>query len=162
MVELIVERINAPSDCNLVFGQSHFIKTTEDLYNALAESAPQIRFGLAFAEASGPRLIRCEGNDKELKEIAGKELFRIGASHAFLIFMRGAFPINALNAIKNVSEVCTVFCATANPVQVILAQTERGRGVLGVIDGEAPLGIEGENEVAQRREMLRKFGYRPQ
>ncbi len=161
MVELIAERINAPKDCNLVFGQAHFIKSAEDLYNALAESSPQIKFGIAFAEASGARLVRCEGNDAELKAAAGQELLRLGTSHAFLIFMKGAFPINALNAVKNVSEVCTVFCATANPVQVIIAQTGQGRGVLGVIDGERPLGIETEENAGERRELLKKFGYRP-
>ncbi len=157
-----MESVSLPEGCNAILGQSHFIKTAEDLHNALCESAPSIKFGVAFAEASGLRLIRCEGNDAELKEAAGRELLRLGASHAFLIFLRGAFPINALNAIKNVSEVCNVYCATANPLQVIVAKTEQGRGVLGVVDGLPPLGIESGENVLERREFLKKIGYRPQ
>jgi adenosine/AMP kinase len=161
MVEVIVEKIVVPEGCNMIFGQSHFIRSAEHLYMALTESVPGIRFGLAFAEASGPCLIRSEGTDEELKKVAERELVKIGAGHTFLIILRNAFPINVLNAVKGTAEVASVFCATANPVQVVLAKTEQGRGVLGVVDGFSSKGVETGADVAARREMLRKFGYKP-
>lgn len=160
-MELVLERINLPGGCNLVFGQSHFIRTCEDLYSALVESVPGVKFGLAFAEASTNCLIRSEGTDEELKDAAASELARIGAGHTFLIFLRNAFPINVLNAVKMTSEVCTIYCATSNPVQVILAKTDQGRGVLGIVDGSSNKGIEKAQDVAERRELLHKFGYKP-
>ena len=161
-MELVLERINIPKDCNVIFGQSHFIRTCEDLYSALVESVPGIKFGLAFAEASTSCLIRGEGTDDDLKKAAQEELARINAGHTFLIFLRNAFPINVLNAIKLTSEVTTVFCATANPVQVILAETDQGRGVLGVVDGSSNKGIERPEDIKQRRDLLKRFGYKPQ
>lgn len=161
MVETVVEKISVPAGCNIIFGQSHFIRTCEDLYERLVESAPAIKFGLAFAEASGDCLIRGEGTDDELKEVAQRELSRIGAGHTFLIVLRDAFPINVLNAVKSTSEVACVYCAGANPVQVILAKTEQGRGVLGVVDGYSNKGVETSQDISKRRELLKKFGYRP-
>ncbi|MFQ5405996.1 MAG: adenosine-specific kinase [Candidatus Micrarchaeia archaeon] len=161
MVELIVESINMPKECNLIFGHSHFIKTAEDLYSVLAESSTGIKFGLAFCEASGLRLVRSEGNDTELKKAAEQEALKIGAGHCFIIFLKEAFPINVLNALKNTSEVCRIFCATANPVQVILAKTNQGKAVLGIVDGQSPLSVETSENVIQRKELLQKFGYRP-
>lgn len=160
-IELLIESIVLPSGCNVVLGQSHFIKTAEDLYQVLAESAPGIKFGVAFCEASGARLVRSEGNDDELVRAAEKELLKVGAGHVFLVFLRNAFPVNCLNAIKGVSEVANVYCATANSLQVIVAQTDQGRGVVGVVDGQSPLGVESLQDKAQRRELLKKFGYRP-
>ncbi|MCX8200237.1 MAG: adenosine-specific kinase [Candidatus Micrarchaeota archaeon] len=152
--------IDLPRDCNVIIGHAHFIKTIEDLYEALAESAPGIKFGVAFCEASGPRKIRTEGNDDELIDKAAEEIAKIGAGHTFLIFMRNAYPVNVLNAIKNVSEVCRIHAATANPLQVVIAESEQGRGVLGVIDGSSPLGVESVQEKADRYDLLRKFGYK--
>lgn len=144
----------------MIVGQSHFIKTAEDIYESLVGSVPAIRFGLAFCEASGPRLVRCEGTDDKLKELAAKDAMAIGAGHSFILYIQGAFPINVLNALKNLSEVCQIFCATANPLQVIVACSEQGSGILGVIDGNSPLGVEGSTEVQARREFLRKIGYK--
>jgi len=161
MVGLATERITVPEGCNIIFGQAHFIRTAEHLYSALVESVPGIKFGLAFAEASGDCLIRVEGTDEALKEVAGRELARIGAGHTFLIVLSNAFPINVLNAVKHTSEVAGIYCATANPVEVILAQTSQGRGVLGVVDGSSSKGIEQPGDVAKRREFLKKIGYTP-
>jgi len=152
--------IEKPEDVNVILGQSHFIKTVEDLYEAVAGSVPGARFGLAFCESSGDCLIRVEGNDDELRELATRNARAIGAGHSFLLFLRNCYPINVLNAVKNLQEVCTVFCATANPAQVILAESGQGRGILGVIDGVSPRGVEGPSEVAQRTELLRRFGYK--
>ena len=160
-MELAVVEIEKPDDLNLVLGQAHFIKTVDDLHEALAGSSPHLRFGLAFCESSGPRLIRRSGNDKELVGLAVRNLQAIGAGHAFLVFLREGFPVNVLNQLKQVPEVCRIFCATANPVEVIVAATERGRGVLGVVDGAPPLGVESDPDVAARRELLRALGYKP-
>lgn len=149
-----------PQGLNLILGQSHFIKTVEDLYEALICSSPVIKFGLAFCESSGPCLVRWAGNDPNLIELAKKNAFQISAGHTFIVFLRDAYPINVLNALKMVPEVCQIYCATANQVTVILAENERGRGVLGVIDGQRSEGIEGEREIAERRELLRSFGYK--
>lgn len=153
-------RIEKPEELNLVLGQSHFIKTVEDLYEALAGSSPHLRFGLAFCESSGPRLVRRAGNDPELVELAVRNALAIGAGHSFLVFLREGFPVNVLNQIKAVPEVCRIFCATANPVEVVVAETELGRGILGVIDGGSPLGEENEADVEERRALLRRIGYK--
>lgn len=159
-MELISIKIDAPKDTNLILGQTHFIKSTEDLYEVLVTSVPGIKFGLAFCEASSKCLVRSEGNDDELKKAAEDNALALGCGHSFLIFMRNAYPINVLNSIKNVQEVCGIFCATANPVEVIIAETEQGRGILGVIDGESPSGIEKGNEVEERKSFLRTIGYK--
>lgn len=159
-MELKIERLEIPEGCNVIFGQTHFIKTVEDLYEIIISSVPQAKFGIGFCEASGHCLVRGEGNDEALKELAMNQAFRIGAGHTFIIYIKNAYPINILNAIKMCQEVCTLFCATANPVEVILAQSEQGRGVLGVIDGSSPRGIEKEDGVAWRKELLRKFKYK--
>lgn len=161
MVEITTERIIVPEGCNIIFGQAHFIRTPEHLYSALAESVPGIKFGLAFAEASGDCLIRTEGTDEGLKAVAGRELAKMAAGHTFLIVLSNAFPINVLNAIKQTSEVVSVFCATANPVEAILAQTAQGRGVLGVVDGSSNKGVEQPADAAKRSEFLKKIGYTP-
>lgn len=153
-------KIEIPADANLIFGQSHFIKTVEDLYEILAGSGMAMKFGLAFSEASGPCLVRSDGNDEELKKRAERELLKISAGHSFLVFLKSGFPINVLNQIKNCPEVCRVFCATANPVEVILAETEQGRAVLGVVDGFGPKGVESLEDVAKRKDFLRKIGYK--
>lgn len=159
-MELITVKIDAPADTNLILGQTHFIKSAEDLYEALISSAPGIKFGLAFCEASGKCLVRSEGNDEELKNAAQDNALALGCGHSFLVFMRNAYPINVLNAIKNLQEVCSIYCATANPVEVIIAQTGQGRGVLGVVDGESPKGIEGAKDVQDRKSFLRTIGYK--
>jgi adenosine/AMP kinase len=149
-----------PDGSNIVFGQSHFIKTVEDLYEALVTSSPSLRFGLAFAEASGPCLIRSDGNDGALEDAAVKMIEEVGAGHTFVIVMEDGFPINVLNEIKSCQEVCGIYCATANPVEVVVAVTSQGRGVLGVIDGSSPRGVETEEDVTTRRDFLRKIGYK--
>lgn len=159
-MEIKTERIEIPEGCNVIFGQTHFIKTVEDLYEIVVGSVPNAKFGIGFCEASGHCLVRGEGNDQTLKEAAMNNVFKIGAGHTFIIFLKDAFPINVLNAIKMCQEVCTIFCATANPVEVILAQSEQGRGVLGVIDGFSPKGIEKEDGISWRKELLRKFKYK--
>jgi len=161
MVELVTEKIIVPEGCNIIFGQAHFIRTAEHLYSALVESVPGIKFGLAFAEASGDCLIRVEGTDEELRQVAGRELAKIGAGHTFLVVLSNAFPINVLNAVKHTSEVANVYCATANPVEVILAKTSQGRGVLGVVDGASSRGVEQPADAAKRREFLKIIGYAP-
>lgn len=152
--------LDMPKDANVILGHAHFIKTAEDLYEAMIESAPHIKFGIAFCEASGPRLVRAEGNDKELADKAAEEIQKIGAGHTFLIFLKEGFPINVLNAIKNVSEVCRVYAATANPLQIVVAESEQGRGILGVIDGSSPAGVETEEDSEKRYEFLREIGYK--
>jgi adenosine/AMP kinase len=159
-MELKIEQLEFPEGCNIVVGQSHFIKTLEDLYEIMVGAVPTVKFGLAFCEASGHCLLRVEGNDDELKQLAEKNGLKISAGHTFFLIMREAFPINVLNAIKMCQEVCTVFCATANPVQVIIAETDQGRGILGVIDGSSPKGVEKDEDVAWRRDLLRKFMYK--
>lgn len=153
-------RIEKPSEVNVIIGQAHFIKTAEDLYEALVSSCPGIRFGLAFCEASGDRLVRAEGNDDALKATAVENALRIGAGHSFIVLMADAYPINVMRAVKDVPEVCTIFCATANEVEVLVAETELGRGIMGVVDGQTPLGVENDEHVKSRRELLRRFGYK--
>lgn len=153
-------RVEFPEDANIIIGQSHFIKTVEDIYEAVVGTVPQAKFGLAFCEASGPCLIRVEGNDEQLKKVATDNARRIGAGHTFVLVLRDSYPINVLNGIKDVQEVCGIFCATANPLDVMVVSNERGRGIIGVIDGESPKGVEAESDVADRKAMLRKFGYK--
>jgi uncharacterized protein len=160
-VELITVTVEKPEELNLILGQAHFIKTVDDLYETLAGASPHLRFGVAFCESSGPRLVRRAGNDEELVELAVRNALAIGAGHSFLIFLREGYPVNVLNQVKQVPEVCKVFCATANPVEVVLAETEQGRAILGVVDGVAPLGVETEQDVQARRELLRTIGYKP-
>lgn len=152
--------VETPKGSNVIIGQAHFIKTAEDLYEALVNASPRIKFGLAFNEASGPRLVRREGNDPELIEAAVRAALDIGAGHVFVIFIRDAYPINVLNAIKMVPEVCRIFCATANPLQVLVAETDQGRGVVGVVDGYTVVGVEDAEREKERRELLRRIGYK--
>lgn len=159
-MELRTVRIQKPEEINLILGQAHFIKTVEDLHEALVGAVPGIKFGLAFCESSGPALVRWSGTDAELTELARQTAFTLAAGHAFIIFLRNTFPINVLNTVKQVPEVCRIFCATANPVEVVLAETEQGRGILGVIDGLKSKGIESEQDIAVRKEFLRKIGYK--
>jgi len=159
-MEISSIKVMAPEGGNLVLGQAHFVKTAEDLHEALVSSVPGIKFGIAFCESSGPCLVRIEGNDEALMGLASKAAFEIGAGHCFMIFMRDAYPINVLNAIKGVPEVCSIYCATANPVEVIVAETELGRGIVGVVDGSRPKGIENEGQRKERRAFLRKIGYK--
>lgn len=159
-MEFKTYKLKIPKDTNVILGQTHFIKTAEDLYEALVGSVPGMKFGLAFCEASGPCLVRKEGNDEELKELAAESAYEIGAGHFFIIYLKDAFPINVLNAVKDCPEVCSIFCATANPVEVIIAETQLGKAVLGVVDGFAPKGIEEEKDVKERKEFLRKIGYK--
>lgn len=153
-------KIEPPKDCNTILGMAHFIKTAEDLYEALVNSVPNIQFGLGFCESSGPCLVRHEGNDPELRKLAAEKAFEIGCGHSFLIFIRNAYPLNVLDKIKKVHEVCTVYSATANPLEVIVAETSQGRGILGVVDGFKSTGIETDRDVAERRQFLRKIGYK--
>jgi len=159
-MEFRVYKVHIPEKTNVIVGQTHFIKTAEDLYEILVESVPGIRFGLAFCEASGPCLVRSEGNDVDLKKLAAQSAFDIGAGHTFIIYIKGAYPINVLNAIKNCPEVCGIFCATANRLQLIIAETEQGRGIVGVIDGFVPKRVETEDEVKERKQFLRRIGYK--
>jgi len=159
-MELSVIPVRKPEDINIILGQSHFIKTVEDLHEALVGSVPGIQFGLAFCEASGPLLVRWSGTDAELTELARTSMYELGTGHAFLILLRNAFPINVLPAVRAVQEVCHIFCATANPIEVIVADTEQGRGILGVIDGYHTKGIETEQDIAERKALLRRFGYK--
>ena len=152
--------VDNPEGLNLVLGQSHFIKTVEDLHEALVGTSPYTRFGLAFCEASGPCLVRRSGNDDDLVQLATVNAERIGAGHSFIVFLREAYPLNVLNAVKHVPEVCHVFCATANPVSVVVAVTGTGRGILGVIDGSSPLGVESDKDVAARKGLMRALGYK--
>jgi adenosine/AMP kinase len=157
-MELCTVKIEKPEEMNIIFGMSHFIRTVEDLHEACAISAPGIKFGIAFCEASQDRLVRHSGNDEELRQLAAKNIKAIGAGHTFLIMLRDAFPIHVLRNVHAVPEVCRVFCATGNPVEVVLAETELGRGVIGVIDGLTPLGIEGEEDINKRQQFLRTIG----
>ena len=159
-MELRVVRIEKPEDLNFILGQSHFIKTVEDLHETLAQAGPHVRFGLAFCESSGPRLVRRSGNDDALVRLAVENALAIGAGHSFIVFLDGAFPVSVLNAVKAVPEVCRIFCATANPVEVVLGETDQGRAILGVVDGGSPLGVETEADVADRKALLRRFGYK--
>ncbi|MGO9084381.1 MAG: adenosine-specific kinase [Candidatus Sulfotelmatobacter sp.] len=160
MLEIKAVAMEFPADANIIVGQSHFIKTVEDLYEAMSTTAPQAKFGVAFNESSGVCLTRSEGNDQPLQDCAVRNAQALGAGHTFVLVMQNAYPINVLGAIRNVPEVCSIFCATANPVQVIVAESEQGRGVLGVIDGSSPKGVEGQADVAWRHDLLRKIGYK--
>lgn len=159
-MELKTVRVEKPAEVNFILGQSHFIKTVEDLHETAVSSVPGVKFGVAFCEASGACLVRYSGNDPEMIELARKNAEAIGAGHTFIMFMRDAFPINMLNAVKAVPEVCGIYCATANTVEVVVADTPLGRGIMGVIDGEKPKGIEQEKDRAWRRDFLRKIGYK--
>ena len=160
MIELESVRMKFPEDTNIIVGQTHFIKTAEDMYEAVVNTVPQAKFGLAFNEASGPCLTRAEGNDDELRNAAIANAHALGAGHVFVLILRNAYPINLLNVVQNIPEVCSIFCATANPVEAIVAKTEQGRGVIGVIDGSPPNGVEGPVEINARKEFLRKIGYK--
>jgi adenosine/AMP kinase len=159
-MDISTVRFEKPEELNFILGQSHFIKTVEDLHEALVQSSPSLKFGIAFCESSGARLVRWSGNDQELIDLAVKNANAIGAGHAFVVLLKDGFPINVLNAIKSLPEVCTVYCATANPVEVVVGQTEQGRGILGVIDGGSPLGVEDEADIGERKALLRRFGYK--
>jgi hypothetical protein len=159
-MELKTVTIEKPADVNFILGQSHFIKTVEDLYEAIVQTAPQMKFGVAFCESSGPALVRWVGNDPGLVEMAKKNAVALSCGHCFIIFMTGGFPINILNTIKAVPEVCQVYCATANPAEVIVAETAQGRGILGVVDGVKTQGVETDADIAARKQLLRKFGYK--
>lgn len=152
--------VSVPEDCNVIVGQTHFIKTVEDLYEVVVGAVPQAKFGLAFNEASGPCLVRFDGNDEGLQQAAVAAARAIGAGHIFVLFLKNAFPINVLNQVKSCPEVCRVFCATANPLQVIVAETEQGRGIVGVVDGASPKGVEEAPDKQWRREFLRRIGYK--
>src|SRR5438105_12887678 len=159
-MELKIVPLEIPEGGNLILGQSHFIKTVDDIYEAIVNTVPQMKFGIAFNEASGPCLTRVDGNDESLKTLAAKNAIAIAAGHVFVIVMRDGYPINVLSRIKEVPEVCSIFCATANPVEVVIAQSEQGRGVLGVIDGVPPKGVETAEDAQHRREFLRNIGYK--
>lgn len=152
--------LKVPEGCNIIIGHSHFIKTAEDLYEAIICTSGNAKFGIGFSEASQDRLVRLEGNDEELKKLAAEAIMGVGCGHTFIIYLKDAFPINFLGRIKEVPEVCRIICATANPVKVIIARTEQGGGILGVIDGDAPVGIEKEKDIAARRKFLRDIGYK--
>ena len=160
MLEIKSVRMDFPSDANIIVGQSHFIKTVEDIYEAVATTVPQAKFGLAFNESSGACLTRSEGNDVTLRDAAVRNAQALAAGHTFVLLLQNAYPINVLGALRNVPEICSIFCATANPVEIIVAESEQGRGVLGVIDGSSPKGVEGASDVAWRLGLLRKIGYK--
>jgi hypothetical protein len=159
-MELRSVKVEIPEGCNIIIGHTHFIKTIEDLYEIMVGASPHVKFGIAFCEASGPCLIRVSGNDESLQEVAVKNAQAIGAGHTFVILLKEGYPINFLNAIKQCQEVCTIHCATANPVEVIVAETSQGRGVLGVVDGASPKGVEGPQDIEARKKLLRQFGYK--
>lgn len=160
MLEFKIVKIEVPKDCNVILGMSHFIKTVEDLYEALINAVPNIKFGVGFCESSGPCLVRHEGTDEELRHLAAEKAFEIGCGHSFIIFLKNAYPINVLDKIKKVPEVCTVYAATANPLEIIVAETEQGRGIVGVVDGLKSKGIETDTDIKARKEFLRKIGYK--
>lgn len=159
-MELLTVKIEKPDEINFILGQSHFIKTVEDIHEALVGAMPGIQFGLAFCEASGPALVRTSGNADDMRELAARNALNLSAGHCFIVFLKNAYPVNVLNAIKQVPEVCRIFCATANPVEVILVETEQGRGILGVVDGIKSQGIETDEDVVNRKDLLRRFGYK--
>ncbi len=159
-MEIKTIKLEYPEEANIILGQSHFIKTAEDLYEIMVSTVPGMKFGIAFNEASGPCLVRAEGNDNKLKSIAVSNIKEVGAGHAFIIILENAFPINVLNAVKQCPEVCRIFCASANPVEVIVAETEQGRGIIGVIDGLMPKGFEKEEDIEKRRKFLRTINYK--
>ena len=159
-MELKIVKIDPPKDCNIILGMAHFIKTAEDLYEALVNAVPNIKFGIGFCESSGPCLVRHEGNDEELRRLVKEKAFEIGCGHSFLIYLKNAYPLNVLDKIKKVSEVCTVYAATANPLEVVIAETAQGRGIIGVVDGLKIKGIETDEDIKERRQFLRKIGYK--
>ena len=159
-MEFITVTIENPENLNFILGQAHFIKTVEDIHETMVQSVPGIAFGIAFCEASGPRLVRISGTDPDLIDLAAENAMRIGAGHSFIIFMKDVFPVNVLPGLKRVAEVCRIFCATANPAQVLIAETDQGRGILGVVDGMAPLGVEKEDDIRKRKDFLRTIGYK--
>jgi adenosine/AMP kinase len=160
MLEFKTVKIEVPEGCNVILGMAHFIKTVEDLYEALVNSVPDIKFGIGFCESSGPCLVRHEGNDEELRQMAAKKAYEVSCGHSFIIFLKNAYPINVLDKIKNVPEVCTIYAATSNPLEVIIAETEQGRAIIGVVDGLKSKGIETEEDIKARKEFLRKIGYK--
>ena len=159
-MDLRIVKIEPPKDCNTILGMAHFIKTAEDLYESLVNSVPSIQFGLGFCESSGPCLVRHEGNDPELRKQAAEKAFEIGCGHSFLIYIKNAYPLNVLDKIKKVPEVCTVYAATANSLEVLIVETSQGRGIIGVVDGLKSMGIENDKDLAERRQFLRKIGYK--
>jgi len=159
-MDITTVRIEKPAEMNFILGQSHFIKTVEDIYEAIVSTNPSMKFGCAFCESSGPALVRYVGNDQRLIAIAQQNAMNLSCGHCFILFIEGGFPVNILNTIKNVPEVCTIYCATANPVEIVVAETEQGRGILGVIDGVKSKGIESEQDITVRKEFLRKIGYK--
>lgn len=159
-MEIKTVKLEIPAEANIIIGQSHFIKTAEDLYEIVVSAVPQAKFGIAFCEASGPCLIRAEGNDDELKKVATQNASTLASGHSFVLLLRSAFPINILNAIKGCPEVCSLYCATANPVEAIVVETDQGRGILGVIDGFKPKGVETAGDVKKRKDFLRTIGYK--
>jgi hypothetical protein len=159
-VELLTVAVEKPDDLNVILGQSHFIKTVEDIHEVLAGASPHLRFGIAFCESSGPRLVRRSGNDEALVDLAVRNAQAIGAGHSFVVFLREGYPVNVLNQLKQVPEVCTIYCATANPVEVVVAESRSGRGIVAVIDGGPPAGVETDDDVAERRQLLRTIGYK--
>jgi len=160
MLELKTVKIEVPEGCNVILGMAHFIKTVEDLYEALVNSVPNVKFGVGFCESSGPCLVRHEGNDEELRQMAAKKAYEVACGHSFIILLKNAYPINVLDKIGNVPEVCTIYAATSNPLEVIIAETEQGRGIIGVVDGLKSKGIETEEDIKARKEFLRKIGYK--
>ncbi|UCC95142.1 MAG: adenosine-specific kinase [Candidatus Omnitrophota bacterium] len=159
-MELELIKVEKPEELNIIIGQSHFIKTVEDMYESLVGTVPTMKFGFAFCESSGKCLVRTEGNDDDLKRIAQENALKIGAGHTFFLILKDGYPINVLNQIKHIPEVCRIFCATANPVEVVVVSTEQGRGILGVVDGSSPKGIEAKEDIQWRKEFLRKIGYK--
>ena len=159
-MDLKTVRIEPPEGCNVILGMAHFIKTAEDLYEALVNSVPNIEFGLGFCESSGPCLVRHEGNDAKLRQTAAKKAFEVGCGHSFIIYLKNAYPLNVLDKIKKVPEVCTIFAASANPLEVLVAETAQGRGIVGVVDGQKSKGIETDSDIAERRAFVRKIGYK--
>ncbi|NIO38488.1 hypothetical protein GTO27_12440 [Candidatus Bathyarchaeota archaeon] len=160
MVDFHTVKIEAPEECNIILGMAHFIKTVEDIYEALVDSVPNIEFAVGFCESSGPCLVRHEGNNEQLRRLAARKAYEIGCGHSFIIFLKKAYPINVLDKVKNVAEVCTIYAATANPLEVIIAETEQGRGIIGVIDGKKSEGLETEQDAKSRRDFLRNIGYK--
>jgi hypothetical protein len=160
MLEFRTVKVDVPENCNVILGMAHFIKTVEDLYEALVNAVPNIKFGIGFCESSGPCLVRHEGNDEELRQLAAKKAFEISCGHSFIIYLKNAYPINVLDQIKKVPEMCTIHAATANPLEVIVAETQQGRGIVGVVDGFASKGIETQEDIKKRKEFLRKIGYK--
>jgi len=160
MLEFKTVKIDPPKDCNVILGTAHFIKTVEDLYEALVNAVPNVKFGIGFCESSGPCLVRHEGNDDELRRSASEKAFEMACGHSFVIYLKGAYPINVLDKVKRVPEVCTIFAATSNPLEIIIAETAQGRGIVGVVDGLKSKGIETDENIKERREFLRKIGYK--